>query len=197
MATAKTVPVSWLMVGDEVVDRSAVTQAGGPADRVSGVTSAQDVPFHHCRVAPPSRLQSVTVRLLKLLPAATSTSKDGPAALGGVPAGSALYCDTVSDPSPVAVAMVGPLVTGQLVDDVADVQFPELVAPLGGAAGAGAVGVTDDEAPDGVPAPTELAAVTVKVYAVPPVRPVMVVLSELLDTVSPPHEAQLGPGVTV
>jgi hypothetical protein len=63
----------------------------------------------------------------------------------------------------VAVADVGPLVTGQLVDAVADVQFPELVAPLGGAAGAGAVGVTDDDGPDADPGPTELVAVTVRV----------------------------------
>src|SRR5580704_6413149 len=90
--TAKTVPVSWAMEGEELDDKVAVTQAGGPAANVSGVTAAQAEPFHHCRVAPPPRLQSVTVNVAKLLPAATSTSKNEPVEdNGGAPTGLALY----------------------------------------------------------------------------------------------------------
>jgi hypothetical protein len=145
-------------------------------------------------------LQSVTTKPLKLLPAATSTSRYGPAALGGgVEAGSALYCETVSDPSPVAVAVVESFETGQVVDDVAEVQFPELVVPLGGVAGAGTVGITEDDEPEAVPAPDALLAVTVNVYASPAVRPVMVVVvgGVVPETVSPPQVVQAGFGVTV
>jgi hypothetical protein len=48
--------------------------------------------FHHSRLVPPFRLQSVIVRLLKLLPEATCTSKYSPAEeKPGVLTGALLY----------------------------------------------------------------------------------------------------------
>ena len=111
----------------------------------------------------------------------------------GVPTGLAANSDTVTPPMPVASAVVPSLVTAAVPDWLDDVPPDELAAPfggdgadgtvLGGAGGptAGAVGVTEFEAPDGDPVPTPLTAATVNVYAVPLLRPVTlsVVAAEL------------------
>ena len=57
-----------------------------------------------------------------------------------------------------------------------------------GAPGAIAAGVTADDALEAVPVPTELVAVTVKVYAVPLVRPVTVIGDEAPVAVRPSGE---------
>ena len=63
------------------------------------------------------------------------------------------------------------------------------VAPIPvGTSGAIGAGVTDDDAVEAVPVPTELVATTVKVYAVPLVRPVTVIGEEVPVAVMPPGE---------
>ena len=57
-----------------------------------------------------------------------------------------------------------------------------------GVPGAVAAGVTNDDAVEAVPVPTELVATTVKVYAVPLVRPVTVIGEEVPVAVMPPGE---------
>jgi hypothetical protein len=57
-----------------------------------------------------------------------------------------------------------------------------------GVPGAVAAGVTEDEALEVVPVPTALVAVTVKVYAVPLVRPVTVIGEDVPVAVIPPGE---------
>jgi hypothetical protein len=59
---------------------------------------------------------------------------------------------------------------------------------LVGTPGAVAAGVTDDDAVEAVPVPTELVATTLKVYAVPLVRPVTVIGEEVPVAVIPPGE---------
>ena len=57
-----------------------------------------------------------------------------------------------------------------------------------GVPGAVAAGVTEDEALEVVPVPTALVATTVKVYAVPLVRPVTVIGEDVPVAVIPPGE---------
>ena len=57
-----------------------------------------------------------------------------------------------------------------------------------GVPGVVAAGVTEDEALEVVPVPTALVAVTVKVYAVPLVRPVTVIGEDVPVAVIPPGE---------
>ena len=59
---------------------------------------------------------------------------------------------------------------------------------LVGTPGAVGAGVTADDALEAVPVPTELVAVTVKVYAVPLVSPVTVIGDEAPVAVRPPGE---------
>src|ERR1035437_8567030 len=88
-APANTVPERSAIVGEEDEPRVAVTHCGGPAEQLSGGTGRQAEPFHHSRLVAPLRLQSVMVRLLKLLPEATPTSRYSPdAAQVGLPTGS-------------------------------------------------------------------------------------------------------------
>ena len=60
--------------------------------------------------------------------------------------------------------------TGAVHDTIAWVLPAVALTPVG-APGGPAVGVTELDAPDGLPVPTALVAFTVKVYAVPLVRP--------------------------
>jgi hypothetical protein len=86
----------------------------------------------------PFRLQSVTVRLLKLLPEATCTSKYSPGVEKlGLPTGSLAYWDTVTAPSPLPLAVVSSLVALQVLDELDEEQSCELVAPGGGEGGEG------------------------------------------------------------
>jgi hypothetical protein len=81
----------------------------------------------------PLRLQSVIVRLPKLLPDATCTSKYSPDVEKlGLPTGSEGYWDTVTAPSPFPPAVVPSLVALQVPDEFNEEQFCELVAPDGG-----------------------------------------------------------------
>jgi hypothetical protein len=64
---------------------------------------------------------------------------------------------------------------------------PVALMPVG-VPGAVAAGVTDDDAVEAVPVPTELVATTLKVYAVPLVRPVTVIGEEVPVAVIPPGE---------
>src|ERR1035437_8888292 len=78
------------------------------------------------------------VRLLKLLPEATSTSRAPPdAEKVGPPPGSEPYWETVSDPSPLAETVVPSLVQVATPDGLEEEQLCELVAPDGGAGGVG------------------------------------------------------------
>src|ERR1035437_5776680 len=78
------------------------------------------------------------MRLLKLLPEATSTSRYTPdAEKVGLPTGSEPYWEPVSDPSPLAQTVVPSLVALQVPDDLAAEQLCQLVAPDGGAGGGG------------------------------------------------------------
>jgi stage V sporulation protein SpoVS len=65
--------------------------------------------------------------------------------------------------------------------------LPVAVIPVG-VPGAVAAGVTEDEALEVVPVPTALVATTVKVYAVPFVRPVTVIGEDVPVAVIPPGE---------
>jgi len=97
--------------------------------------------FHHSRLVPPFRLQSVIVKLLKLLPEAISTSKYSPEDEKlGAPTGSLLYWETVADPSPLAATVVASFVALQVPDGLDEEQFCELVAPGGGEGGEGGEG---------------------------------------------------------
>jgi hypothetical protein len=87
---------------------------------------------------PPFRLQSVIVRLLKLLPEATCTSKYSPDVEKlGLLTGSLGYWDTVTAPSPLPLTVVWSLVALQVPDELDEEQFCELVAPDGGKGGEG------------------------------------------------------------
>jgi hypothetical protein len=94
-ATANTVPVNCPTVGVEpdvpsvaVRPGTPFAHAGGPTVSWVGDTVSHELPFHHSRLVPPFRVQSVIVRLEKLLPVATLTSKYSPAEVNeGVPAG--------------------------------------------------------------------------------------------------------------
>jgi hypothetical protein len=67
-----------------------------------------------------------------------------------------------------------PPLAGAVQLTVAD-WFPAVAVTFAGAAGTvGAVGVTEADGAEAEPVPTLLVALTVKVYAVPSVRPVMV-----------------------
>ena len=122
---------------------------------------------------PPFRLQSVIVRLAKLLPEATCTSKYSPGAEKlGLPTGSLPYWDTVTDPSSLAVTVVPSLVTLQVPDELDEEQFCELVAPEGGEGGEG--GEDDEgggEPPDGGGVTT--AGLTVRAKLHVPVSPLV------------------------
>jgi hypothetical protein len=112
------------------------------------------------------------VRLLKLLPDATSTSKYPPGVENvGLATGSLAYSDTVTAPTPVPLAVVASLVALQVPDEVEDEQFCELVAPAGGEGGEGG---EDDggegEPPDGGVTTAEL---TVRAKAHVPVSPLV------------------------
>jgi hypothetical protein len=117
----------------------------------------------------PFRLQSVIVRLLKLLPAATSTSKYPPGVEKlGLATGSLAYSDTVTAPTPVPLTVVASLVALQVADELEDEQFCELVAPTGGEGG------EDDEGgdpPDGGGGTT--AGLTVRAKLHVPVSPLV------------------------
>jgi hypothetical protein len=96
----------------------------------------------------PFRLQSVIVRLEKLLPEATCTSKYSPGVENvGLATGSLLYWDTVTAPSPLPLAVVASLVAVQVPDELEDEQFCELVTPAGGEGGEG--GEDEEGGPDG------------------------------------------------
>jgi len=93
---------------------------------------------------PPFRLQSVIVRLLKLLPEATCTSKYSPDVEKlGLLTGSLGYWDTVTAPSPLPLTVVWSLVVLQVPDELDEEQFCELVAPDGGGGGEGGEGEED------------------------------------------------------
>ena len=65
--------------------------------------------------------------------------------------------------------------------------LPVALIPVG-VPGAVTAGVTEDDAVEAVPVPTELVATTVKVYPVPLVRPVTVIGEEVPVAVMPPGE---------
>jgi hypothetical protein len=121
---------------------------------------------------PPFRLQSVIVRLAKLLPEATCTSKYSPGVENvGLATGSLAYWDTVTAPSPLPLAVVSSLVALQVPDELDEEQFCELVAPEGGEGGEGG---EDDEGggpPDGGGVTT--AELTVRAKAHVPVSPLV------------------------
>jgi hypothetical protein len=72
------------------------------------------------------------------------------------------------------VIVAPPVLAGGVKLTVA-LPLPPVAATLVGVPGAVIGGVTADEAPDDVPAPTALVAVTVNVYATPFVNPVTVI----------------------
>ena len=86
---------------------------------------------------------------------------------------------------PVIVAP--PVLVGAVKLTVALPLLPLAEIPVG-APGAIAAGVTADDALEAAPVPTELVAVTVKVYAVPLVRPVTVIGDDVPVAVMPPGE---------
>jgi hypothetical protein len=103
-------------------------------------------------------LQSVIVRLEKLLPEVTCTSKySSDVEKLGLPTGSLPYWDTVTDPSPLPLAVVSSLVALQVPDELDEEQFWELVTPDGGEGGEGGEGEEDGGGGDG----TGVAKVTV------------------------------------
>ena len=80
-----------------------------------------------------------------------------------------------------------PVIVGAVKLTVA-LPLPPLAEILVGTPGAIAAGVTADDALEAVPVATELVAMTVKVYAVPLVRPVTVIGEEEPVAVRPPGE---------
>jgi hypothetical protein len=80
-----------------------------------------------------------------------------------------------------------PVFVGAVKLTVALPLLPVALIPVG-VPGAVTAGVTDDDAVEAVPVPTELVATTVKVYAVPLVRPVTVIGEEVPVAVIPPGE---------
>jgi hypothetical protein len=74
------------------------------------------------------------------------------------------------------VIVLPPLLLGAVQDTVAVVSPALAVTPVGAAGTDSAVGVTELDAVDAAPLPTELVAVTVNVYAVPGVSPLMFAL---------------------
>ena len=173
-AAAKTVPVSRERLGlAGGADRRRHTpvarlcRTSCPFHRLPGSS-----PFHHSRPVAPFRLQSVIVRLVKLLPAATSTSKYPPGVEKlGLATGSLAYWDTVTAPTPVPLAVVASLVALQVPDELEDEQFCELVPPAGGEGGEGG---EDDEGggpPDGGGVTTAELAVRAKPHV--PVSPLV------------------------
>jgi hypothetical protein len=81
MATPKTVPVSWAMVGLDVELRVITSHGGAPVVTLCGDTvSHAPAPlfaagFHHSMALPSERLQSVMATLVKSLKLETLTSK--------------------------------------------------------------------------------------------------------------------------
>ena len=67
--------------------------------------------------------------------------------------------------------------------------LPVAEIPVGVPGAVTGAGVTEDDALEVVPVPTELVAATVKVYAVPLVRPVTVIGEDVPVAVRPPGEA--------
>ena len=80
-----------------------------------------------------------------------------------------------------------PVFVGAVKLTVALPLLPVALIPVG-MPGAVTAGVTDDDAVEAVPVPTELVATTVKVYAVPLVRPATVIGEEVPVAVMPPGE---------
>jgi hypothetical protein len=80
-----------------------------------------------------------------------------------------------------------PVFVGAVKLTVALPLLPVALIPVG-MPGAVTAGVTDDDAVEAVPVPTELVATTVKVYAVPLVRPVTVIGEDVPVAVMPPGE---------
>ena len=80
--TANTVPLSWLMLGDDVLLKVVVMQEVVPPTRVgAGRTGSHPPPppfafgSHQLSASPPFRLHTVTVSEVKVLPEDTRTSK--------------------------------------------------------------------------------------------------------------------------
>ena len=105
----------------------------------------------------------------------------------------------IGDEEPVAVKPLGeevtvypviadpPVLVGAVKLTVALPLLPLAEIPVG-APGAIAAGVTADDALEAAPVPTELVAVTVKVYAVPLVSPITVIGDDVPVAVMPPGE---------
>ena len=89
----------------------------------------------------------------------------------------------------IAVPFKDPNVSDTSTQDTAPKTVnPRVVAEMVGAPGAAKV-ETDPEAADATDAPTEVVAITVNVYAVPALRPVIVQLVVGAEQVAPPGEA--------
>jgi hypothetical protein len=101
------------------------------------------------------RLQSSIVRLEKLLPEATCTSKYSPADEKlGAATGSPLYWARVKDPKPVPVTVVPSFVALHVVSALAHVPLAELVVPDGGKGGGRGASETVNDTAKVLPEPS-------------------------------------------
>jgi hypothetical protein len=135
VAAPKIVPVSWASVGLVVLVRVTDTEAGGPAENVgpgSPTTACQKLPFHHCSVVPPFKLESTMVTLVKVLPEDKETSMNSPVPLESGATGSEEYWPVLTVPSPPdAVAVVPPLVDVAEPSGVVEVLLVQVEVPVG------------------------------------------------------------------